>query len=347
VITVRGTPRVMGEAIGQAFRTELAGLAILVTERLMRINPALDRHVLHDLMRAAKPAFQAFDPSLWMELEGMARSSGLVVEDLMLAHGFSDLLSHFGSRTPPFSSTFLAFGPARVRDQHPLQVLGWAPDPFIIDRLAVIRRQPSNGPRTASLTIAGVHPVAGVSEARLAGVWNELRVNDGRPGLMTAHMLASALNVPDYATAAKRLEAGPRFGGGALHLLAGDGRRLSLEISGQRTAKLDDPDPAMLRIHTNHPIADSIVSAVAVIDATSSERLGQLARRAQAESSISLSTVSSWFGHELDESSAEYEPDEFLPHVVPEAGVLVVLDPQGRRLWARTCAGGTGEVGLG
>lgn len=338
VVTARGTPRAIGETLGRTLREPLTELTALVADRLRSITPQgihLDRTRLAAIFQPAILDLTRFNPSLWMELEGMCLGSGLPMEALLLIHGYADLLSHLGCRMPPAASTYIGMGPDHAQVRRPLQALAWTPEPMFQQHLTLVRRMPSNGPRSLMLTVAGLHPVAGLSEARIAAACNELRVSDGVPGLFTCHLLAGLFHIPDFDSGVRRLEQAPRFGGGAVHVLAGDGRRASVETSGLRTARLGDPDPAMPRVHTNHPIADEILPCVPLVDDDSRERLGRIARQAVAGRDIAPGTIAEWFG--LDEAHAgDEDGDDLLPQGIPDAGVVSVADPAAGRLWLRT-----------
>lgn len=349
VVTARGTPRAMGEMLGRALRDHLSTLTALVADRLRTITPqgnGLDRERLAAILQPAVLDLTRFNPSLWMELEGMSLGSGLPIEALLLIHGYSDLLSFLGSRMPPAPSTWLGIGAGHAQSRHPLQALAWSPEPMFLQHLVLVRRAPSNGPRSLMLTVAGLHPVIGLSEARIAAACNELRVHDGAPGLFTCHLLAGLFHLPDFDSGVRRLESTPRFGGGAVHVLAGDGRRASLETSGRCTARLGDPDPGMPRVHTNHPIADEILPCVSLVDDSSRERLGRIARRAVADHGITPAAITEWFG--LDNSGAGDDDSDLLPQGIPDAGVVAIADPLAGRMWIRTgdSGGSLAEVPL-
>lgn len=349
VVTVRGTPRSMGEQLGRRFRAQLMSLTALVADRLRTITPQgnnLDRQTLARMLEPAFLAINRFMPSLWMELEGMSLGSGLPMEALLLIHGYPDLLSHLGSRMPPASSSYVGLGARQVHEERPLMVLAWSPEPIFLSHLAVVRRVPSNAPASAALTVAGLQSVAGVSEARIAGSCNEMRVNDGASGLFISHLVAGLFHVPDFATGLHNLSSSPRFGGGAVHILSGDGRRCSVEISGKVTARLGDPDPSMPRIHTNHPIADEIVPCVSLMEDDSRDRLGRLARQAVANQAIDLHAIAAWFG--IDDMPNDEDGEDLQPQGISDARVLVVADPQKKCLWVRLGEGrgGLGEVRL-
>lgn len=297
VLTIRGTPRAMGDSLGSLLRDSLVALQNTIIDYLQVHTPGGQFLDLSRLIKIIQPALETtsrFNPALWMELEGMSHGSGLPIEMLLLIHSHSNIFDFLGSSMPPSASAWLGIDASHARLNHPFMAWAGAPDPRMVPHLHIIRRQPSHAPRSLSLSFAGLHPLIGISEARLAIAWNELRVNDGAIGLSVSHLIAHILSVPDFEGGVKSTEISPRFGGGAVHLLASDGRRASVEMSGQHSVCLDDPDPGMPRVHTNHPIAEALLPLVTSADTDSLARLGRFARRAVTDRDITPPSIASW-----------------------------------------------------
>lgn len=339
VISVIGTPRTMGETIGIRLKSRLQVLAQYLMEQLAAAARASGRELgsaeMRSHLRSTILPSAKLEPALWMEIESMARAAEVPEEDLLLVHGFSDLLSHYQCQVPPGRSTFLALPKAQTEAGRPLLVYGWHLDPALFPYITLVRRIPAHGPASLSLTIAGLHPVAGLSEACLAVCSNELRVTDGGPGHFTCHLLGSTLTAPSFDDALGRLQTAPRHGGAAVHL-QGELRRQSLELSGQTQALLFDPHPTSPRVHTNHPLDEAMakVSSPAV-DPTSRGRLAAMAQKAIEPSSLGPDAIAPWFGLGGRGGTEAVRQLAQVEGASPETTVLAILDPGARTLHLR------------
>ncbi len=340
LVSVIGTPRTMGERIGTRLKPRLQVLAQYLSEQLCSLapqnSPKLTQQRLRELIQPCGPLISRHEPSLWMELEAMSHACELPIEDLLLIHGYSDLLSYLQCEVPPQPSTYLCLDSTHTQDGQPYMALCWYVDPALLPYITLMRRIPSHGPTTLCLTLAGLHPVAGLSEAGVAVASNELRVRDGACGLFTAHLVSSMLTAPSIEDAMRRGLVAPRHGGAAIHGLAGNGERFTLELSGQKTARLSDPMINAPRVHTNHALDESIISALGTSDATTKQRLEQTASQAVAVSGITPATIGDWFGFSSPSgpkpSTTRIEGDT---ERIPLSSVLVILDPGARELHLR------------
>lgn len=335
VLSVLGTPRATGERIGHQLKDQLHRLSQLLLAQLAAsaqtigtdLTPAaLREHLRSNILPAAK-----LEPSLWMEVESMARAADLPCEDLLLVHGFGDLLSFYGCPVPPARSSFVALAAPHTADHQPRLVYAWHLDPELLPFVTLLHRTPSHGPASLTLTLAGLHPVAGVSEAGIATCLNELRVLDGAPGHFTTHQIASALTAPSFDDALRRVQAGPRQGGAALHLITASGRA-TVEVSGQQSARLADPQPQAPRVHTNHALDEGILQwSAGVGDFTSLARLAHLARLAVDADGLKPQAIQTWFGFPAGASPAPL-PAEGMDTTCT---VLLIADPAARTLMLR------------
>jgi hypothetical protein len=335
LVSVIGTPRTMGERLGSRLKPRLQVLAQYLSEQLCSLAQASGHNLtatkLKHIIEPSALVISRHEPGLWMEIEAMSQASEVSISDLLLIHGYGDLLSYFQCQVPPLPSTYICLDGAHTSCKQGLMALCWYVDPALLPYLTLLRRIPNHGPVTLSLTIAGLHHVAGLSEAGLAVAANELRVRDGTSGVFTTHILASMLTAPSIDDALRRGSAAPRHGGAAVHGLAGNGERFSLELSGQNTVRLNDPLLNAPRVHTNHALDERIIPAVSLSDSTSKLRLEQTASLTLATDGITPSTIASWFAFnpEVKHGTRIIESDT---ERIPLSAVLMVLNPSTREI---------------
>lgn len=335
MVSVIGTPRTMGEHLGSRLKSRLQVLTQYLADQLCSLARPAGHHLtaekLREVVRPALPMLQRYEPSLWMELEAMGHASQLPVEDLLLIQGYSDLLGYLGCQVPPQPSTYVCIDSTHTQDGTPLLALAWYLDPALFPYLTLLRRIPTHGPATLCLTLAGLAPVAGLSEAGVAVAANEFRVKDGSSGLFIGHVLSSMLAAPGLEDALRYAQAGPRHGGAAIHALAASGDRFTLEVSGQLAVRLNDPLLNAPRVHTNHPLDERIMPTIDLSDPTSKMRLEQVASQVVALSGINPAQIANWFslGADSPRPATRIGNDS---ERLPVSMVLIVLDPGAKEL---------------
>ena len=336
LITATGTPRALGEAIGVRCKSRLQVLAQYLKEQLAGAmtgsgHPITPDELQHHLEAVALPLSRQ-EPALWMEIETMARVAELPAGDLLLIHGYGDLLSHYNCPVPPMRSSLLLLSGTNTDTREARLVHAWHLDPALFPYLTLVRRIPAHGPANITLTLAGLHPVVGLSEAGIAAASNELRITDGCEGQFTPHLLASVFTSPTFEDAAQRIHKGPRHGGAALHLLSAQGKRLSVELSGQEAQDLADPNPKSPRVHTTHPVNVNILRwSAATGDGTSKGRLAHLASKVIEARDLTPAQCAGWFG--LGTEDGPNGQRAHLPEGVdPRTTVLTQIDPHTRTL---------------
>ncbi len=339
LVSVMGTPRTMGTNLGQRLRPKLQVLAQYLLEQFTAATRASGTEIgpkqLREYLHGTASAATRLEPALWMEIESIAAATELPEEDLLLIHGYGDLMSSYNCPVPPSPSTYISLGAPHTDSGLPRMVLAWHLDPALLPYVTLVRKLPSHGPASLSLTIAGLQPVAGLSEAGLAVACNELRVTDGLQGQMLSHLLSSALTAPTIEDALTRLQIGPRHGGGALHLLSTGGERVSLEMSGQHQVRLLDPFQSAPRVHTNHPLHEEILKWSAPVGEMSSKaRLESIASHAIDAACCNPQTIAAWFG--LGErDNGEQARFTSATGISPQTTVLAIIDPTERTMHLR------------
>lgn len=326
-----GTPRTIGETMGQRLKPRLQVLTQYLTEQLAAglAGEGRTRMGRDELRAALAPSVEAttrLEPSVWMELESMAHATGLPPEDLLLVHGYGDLVGFFRSSLPPSRSTFVSLNAIHTDHGLPRLILAWHLDPALLPYVTLVRRLPAHGPASLTLTLAGLHPIAGLSEAGLAVAANELRVEDGAPGLMTPHLLAAALTAPSREDAESRVLTGQRHGGACVHLLDAAGDRTSIELSGRQAVRLPDPWPQSPRVHCNLALSDAILAVAGrVTDVTSKPRLEQIAALAVEARACTPAEIADWFS--LGPPSEPRNGTSRVEGIRPDSTVLMICDP--------------------
>jgi len=334
VISVMGTPRTIGETIGSRLKPRLQVLAQYLIEQLAvgLSGEGRSRMGREDVRTALKPSLEAatrLEPAVWMEIESMARAAELPPEDLLLIHGYGDLVGFFGSGQTISRTTFVSLNAVHTDHGLPRMALAWHLDPALLPYVTLVRRLPSHGPGSLTLTLAGLQPVAGLSEAGLAVAANELRVEDGAPGHLTPNLVAAVMTAPSRADAESRMQAGPRHGGACVHLLDAQGERASYELSGQHAVLLPDPWPHSPRVHCNQALSEDVVLMSArQNEPTSKSRLERIAALAIEARSCTPGEMAQWFRLGRRSNTVSADPGTAnIDGITPDSTVLMICDP--------------------
>lgn len=344
LLTVIGTPRSIGESLGERMKARVQVLGQHLCEQYLGVGPTeqpLEPEQMRMSIASCRPFLSPHEPSMLMELESMAATAQVDLVDLLAVHGHSDLLGYFGCRASGSPTSFIALPASQTEDGRSLMAFVVELDPAFIPYLALVHRIPAHGPASLQLTVAGIAPLAGISEAGIAVAANRLRITDGVAGLFTAHILGSLLCVPTMDDAVSRAQSGPRFGGASFHMLTAGGRRCSIEVSGRRQAILPDVLPSAPRAHTDHAL-DPAIAAVAGPnpDGDSRARLARIAAQALGATRARSGDIAGWFGFASGRTGRVGTGE--IPRSplagTAEAAVILVLDPEARTL--HICRGG-------
>lgn len=343
VISVMGTPRAIGEGLGQRLKPRLQVLGQYLAEQIAanaRISGSgrpLTPQDIRERVRSQMPPLADLEPGLAMEFESISRTAGIPLEDLLIVHGYTDLLSAYSCQGPGIHSTFIAFTAEQTASGAAAMALVWEADPALLPYVTIVHRIPAHGPANLSLTIAGLHPMAFLSEARLAVASNTMIVSDGEPGYFTTHIVGSLATAPSFDDAVSRAQAGPRWGGRAIHIMDAEGQRCSLETSGRKLVRLPDQIKSAPRVHTNLPIDES-VRALSTSDAMARMRLEQIASLAVRAREVGPETVLDWFGLGQPPATPGAETTSrrrrgTVPN--PDSCIALWLDPRARDMRVR------------
>ncbi|HEU4430576.1 MAG TPA: C45 family peptidase [Myxococcota bacterium] len=258
-IELSGTHAAMGEAFGEAFRSEIAQLYALRLENALRQatqyggRPTGEADLLR-LARACLAASERFDPRGTAELRGVARGARLTPEQTLAMNGLTDLRDAlaWGDRDALGATGCTALIAQRdtTRDGLPRLAQSWdlASDnaPFVV----FVERRPSEGARTWSITTVGCQSLMSMNEHRLALGTTNLRTRDAGVGVPYLGLIHRALEERSAAQAARVIAAAPRAGAHSYLALDARGGGFVVECTGKLSHTFVVERGT--HVHTNH-----------------------------------------------------------------------------------------------
>ncbi len=164
-IEVDGSPRQMGEQLGEGAREEIRGFDAVALERV-NLTMAVSEERALAVAADSIERVAGYAPEMLEELNGMAASSGVPAERLMLLQIRNQLRPDGGGCTSFALSRPAAIG-AFVGQN-------WDNDPALDPFTIVLTRRPEGEPAFMSITQAGLVAYIGVSEAGVGICMNTL-----------------------------------------------------------------------------------------------------------------------------------------------------------------------------
>lgn len=332
LIELSGAPRAMGQAFGEATRDEVQDLIerrfrnALAQARLYG-GRRLQREDLLAIARRCLPKVEAFDAAGWDELGGIAEGANRSLEEVWAMNALTDVrdIAAFGFEDEEACTAALV-GVERASEGRAVFGQTWdlATDNMPFVRL--VRRRPTEGPSTLSLTLVGCLSLIGLNENGVAVGTTNLRATDNRPGVGYLDVIHRALRASTAEEASGLVEDAPRAG--AHFYWVGDaGRAGGLECTDRRS---------ILRwtrrtlVQTNHMRTELEALQVSNTPMASSHyRAGRMEALLQGVESVSSS--------DLRRFLADTEGGELSIDRRGFAGIstnaAVVIDPSERRFW--------------
>lgn len=309
-ITITGTPRQMGHALGKRLKSRIdvlvqdcleclcrtadTGYGMCDTDGTVHIDRCLK--TLEHTLQTGMQHMRNQAPHTWMELESIADGAELTPTHIMAVHAINDLLPVIAKAAPVCSSASIML-PSRIRaDNIPCIALQWRVPAFLLPHMCLVRRIPAHGPATITLGLNGLHTVAGISEAGNAIVSNEMHCEKSHlDGIPIPCLLDNALSGPTVEDALQRLHMHACMGSRAVFVLNSDGQRASIEISAATSITLADPVSDSPRVHSSHPLhqAFSVANTESYVD--SKTQLRRLALTTREAADCDINDISSWF----------------------------------------------------
>lgn len=254
-----GQPGDIGLAQGRAFAAKIGDNLDFYIEWLSG-SGGTSRERLLELAGSFAPVLEVHFPDMLEEIDGVARGSGLSLDEILLINARTDILAiveaEVAMRKIPACTALAIEG----GDDHPTTIAlcqNWDWDPLLADAPVVLRSRPTNGPALVTLVEAGMIGKIGFNQHRLGVCLNFLSHRaDGWPGdrgVPIHCLLRAVMNCSTIDEAVATVSAAPRCASAnfliAQHDAAGP-QALDLEISPNAVATLTGGTAGL--VHTNH-----------------------------------------------------------------------------------------------
>ena len=241
-IEVCGSPRQMGQQLGEEAREEIRGFDAIALERVNKtMTVSADRALA--LATDCVGRVETYAPGQLEELRGMAASSGVSLERLMLLQIRNQL-------RPDSEGGCTSFALAPAAAGHAMVGQNWDNDPALDPFTIVLTRRPVGEPDFMSIAQAGLVAYIGVSAAGIGVCMNTLPAPSRRLGVphyFTVRGLYQARSLEAAVTAVRRAERAIP----ANVILATPEGPADLEITIDDVHVLGD-DGSGIVTHTNH-----------------------------------------------------------------------------------------------
>ncbi len=260
VIECAGTPREMGRQFGEATRESARAMVesrLQLAERAAgRLDVPRDRQWCLDLAAETVPALEQYSPPVFEEFAGIAEATGLSLPELVIGNGWTDFKDLISARGASHNCTSIAAGAPLTADGHTYIAQTWDMNVTAAPHLVVVRRHPSDGPRTLTLTTAGCLSLIGMNEHGVALGNTNLTPTDAQPGVFYLALIHEALRQRDLAGAIEAITRGPRMSGHYYHLADATDAFAGLETTGRRHVRVELVNGRYA--HTNHYLTDEM-----------------------------------------------------------------------------------------
>lgn len=240
-LTVSGSPRELGRAIGEGARTQVRGFCEMALERV-RKTVAISDDQAYAVAEASLPFVEQYSPDLIEELRGTAEAADVRLLDLMLLQ----VRNQLQSRDNGCTSLSLGSGAECMVGQN------WDNDPALDEFTIVLTRRPEGKPSLMSVTQAGLIAYIGLNDRGIGACLNTLPAPSrevGTPHYFTLRRLYEADSL-DGAVEAIR---SARRAIPANIMLATPQGPADLEVTTDQVYVLHDPVAVTHTNHCQHP----------------------------------------------------------------------------------------------
>jgi isopenicillin-N N-acyltransferase-like protein len=202
-IEVHGTPFELGRQIGEAARDEIRGFADIVMERTNK-SVTISRERALQLSAESFPYVENYSADMLEEIRGMAESSGISADELMLLN----IRNQFRDE-PAGGCTAFSIAPNAHAHRRSIVGQNWDNDPALDPFTVVLTRRPDGKPAIMDVTQAGLIAYIGLNDRGIGLCMNTLPAPSrplGVPHYFTVRGIYEADSLDGAATAVRRAE---------------------------------------------------------------------------------------------------------------------------------------------
>lgn len=285
-IRLRGYPEDLGAKHGRAYRDDIRCYSEDRLELASNGSWAGRRASRQDILGLAEamlPAHRAYSPSLCVEMEAMARASGISAAEAVIVGGFTDFVDAVRARADTVHEeddcTAVIVPDARASG-HGFLAQTWDMHDSATAHVVMLEFEPEKGPRAFVFSTVGCLGQIGMNDAGIAVGINNLSAAAGRIGVTWPFVVRKVLQQTDIEAALACVVDANLAGAHNYLLFDAHGRGYNVEAmpDGHSVTKLEEAP----LVHTNHcldPATRALEAARPPVLLESSERRLQRAQQ--------------------------------------------------------------------
>jgi isopenicillin-N N-acyltransferase-like protein len=252
-LTVSGSPKLMGQQIGENFRSQIVELSELVLERFNKgSEPPITWAHAEKVARHSFERVGEYFPDPLEELQGTADAAGVPVERLMVLNARNML----AETSEGCTSIMVSAGSSETGSGFAGQ--NWDNDPAMAPLSAVITRKGTGKAEFTSWLQPGVVAYMGFNSAGIGICMNALNGPADTNGLPWYFFVRAILESRSTEEAVNVVESAPRALTANAAMITSNGP-LNLEITPSAVESIEANDSGIL-VHTNHCVHPSLAS---------------------------------------------------------------------------------------
>lgn len=251
-IEVSGSPRQMGQQIGEATRDQIREFVAVALERV-NLTVAISKERADAIAHASLGYADSYSTEMVEELRGTAQAAGVSIEDLMLLQ----VRNQFSVQTDAGCTAF-AVSASKDGSRPSLLAQNWDNDPALDPFTVVLTRRPQGKPALINVTQAGLIAYIGLNERGIGACLNTLPAPSrpiGVPHYFTLRGIYGASGLDDAIAAVQTAHRAVP----ANILLSTPQGPADLEVTIDEVHVLRDDDAGCLT-HTNHCLHRDLIS---------------------------------------------------------------------------------------
>jgi len=259
VIELGGSPQQIGREHGVRLRAHVADMVEQRMQRLTAVAGERQQTLLDAALEVGRRVWdlhEAYDPNLMEELAALAEAARVDPLELLVANGDADLMGLLSDVASAREET--AFWTGRNVSPEGTPYVGQTRSAPIGECVqpVVLRLYPDDAPAALVISVAGSLGLAGMNEAGLAIVANNLVPTDAQDGVTFVFVLRKALRQLTLENAIRVMLAAPRCSGHNYLIADATGRAVNVETSAAQ-ASLTLLESGFYA-HTNHFVSQTL-----------------------------------------------------------------------------------------